>query len=243
MMEDTGEDILRPKPSFVSSLAKKNRTDLPSVVRPVDPSHNVSLDFYRRYDSSLPTSHRSQTGLVHRHVCPGHLPPEPVTGLPHPKDRSCLRGVRGGRGGGRGGRHGTANHKERRVQAIHQTVARVQVLVLCDEGDCDRLFLHLFRVLQHTCLLANPSHVLHHTFLHHHEKTNKAYDTVSIHPLYIRKAKVPGQGARAGLNQQLRYCSLTAHLVDNILVCFECLQWPPKERGEVEFVPRHTSIN
>ena len=54
-----------------------------------------------------------------------------------------------------------------------QTVARVQVLVLCDEGDCDRLFLHLLWVLQHTCLLANPSHVLHHTFLHHHEKTNK----------------------------------------------------------------------
>ena len=70
-------------------------------------------------------------------------------------------------------RAGAADEAERGVPPLHPAAARVQVLVLGDEGDAHRLRLHLLRVLQHPGLLAHPRHVLHHPLRHHDEETDQ----------------------------------------------------------------------
>lgn len=54
-----------------------------------------------------------------------------------------------------------------------QAVTRIQVLVLGNKSYSYRLLLHLFRILQHPSVLADPCHVLHHIVLHHDEATNQ----------------------------------------------------------------------
>jgi hypothetical protein len=156
----------------------------------MDTSLDLTLVIYCSPSHRLYDSSRSEAGLVHCDVRVGDLPPEPVACIPDAEDRS--RHVRD-RGRGRR-RNGVAHKTVRRVPSIHQEAARVQVLVLSDEGHGGRVRLHLLRVLQHPGLLANPRHVLHHTLLHHDETTDQAHDAISLHPLHVRQTEVPRQG-------------------------------------------------
>ena len=81
MMEDTGEDVLRQKPSVVATFFKRISqvfdiwqltcgpcflvffykliiTDIPNMVRSVDPSYDLEMGIYSGPDNPICASHR-----------------------------------------------------------------------------------------------------------------------------------------------------------------------------------------
>ena len=85
MMEDTGEDVLRQKPSVVATFFKRSSrvqlfdiwslsfllfyiliiTDIPNMVRSMDPSYNLEMGIYSGPDSPICASHRFKAGMIH----------------------------------------------------------------------------------------------------------------------------------------------------------------------------------
>ena len=85
MMEDTGEDVLRQKPSVVATFFKRISqvqlfdiwslsfllfyiliiTDIPNMVRSMDPSYDLEMGIYSGPDSPICASHRFKAGMIH----------------------------------------------------------------------------------------------------------------------------------------------------------------------------------
>lgn len=92
-----------------------------------DPTHKGALGLYRRRPVPVLCARLLRPGLVHCHVCAGHLPTEPVPRFPAAQIRPLARDGHGGRCS-RGGTL-AAHSLGRRVPSLCPEVTRVQVLV------------------------------------------------------------------------------------------------------------------
>lgn len=145
-------------------------TDIPKSAGPLDTAHTSAMVLVGGAAVALPAAGVYKTGMVHRLLCAGHLPPEPVYRLPHTQDRP-----RTGPGQWRGPwtTHAQQRVKGWRIQAIHASPARVQVLVRGDQEYSDRDGVHLLRAVQRARLLAHPRHVLYYAVRNHHESADQ----------------------------------------------------------------------
>mmetsp|Transcript_11560 Transcript_11560/g.44975 ORF Transcript_11560/g.44975 Transcript_11560/m.44975 type:complete len:201 (-) Transcript_11560:53-655(-) len=129
--------------------------------------------------------------LLHRHVRPGHIQPQPGHRVPlaagRPRDRGAYPSHEGQRG----------------VQALRQEAPGVQVLVPIHPELRHRVLHDVRPNLRRARLLAHTSHVLVHAVLHDDEAADQAHDQAPVRAVLVREEAVR-QGERRRRRRQRR---------------------------------------